>query len=275
MVTVMYAPWMGEPPLDQPFYGASPVQAVVRFFKKYAKFSGRASRSEFWWPQVFIWAILICLNVIGYLFAVSDTTSTLVSLVHLVCFVPWLSAACRRMHDVNLSGKWLWLLLLGSGIAVIAALVFAGIGLVVGMQDIFVQGEQNFDMSQFSGSSSFAASTLVLWLFAVLLIGFSIFSVTAFFYFMTKESVDAGVRFDAMQVRYAVIPGAGLPNPAMSTPAMHMPVYQQPYFSPQAVTPTQSVQPAYPMQYPPYQQYPADPTPHSYNANPYAPYRQQ
>ena len=37
------------PSLSQPLYGASIGQAITRFFKKYATFSGRASRSEYWW----------------------------------------------------------------------------------------------------------------------------------------------------------------------------------------------------------------------------------
>ena len=43
------APNLGEPPLWAPFFGADGVQAVRRFFKKYATFTGRASRSEYWW----------------------------------------------------------------------------------------------------------------------------------------------------------------------------------------------------------------------------------
>ena len=43
------APPTGETPLWAPLYGASLPQAVRRFFAKYADFSGRASRSEYWW----------------------------------------------------------------------------------------------------------------------------------------------------------------------------------------------------------------------------------
>ena len=37
------------PPLDWPHYGIGFVPAVKRGFQKYATFTGRASRSEFWW----------------------------------------------------------------------------------------------------------------------------------------------------------------------------------------------------------------------------------
>jgi uncharacterized membrane protein YhaH (DUF805 family) len=36
-------------PASQPLYGAKIGQAISRFFRKYAVFHGRASRSEFWW----------------------------------------------------------------------------------------------------------------------------------------------------------------------------------------------------------------------------------
>ncbi|MDR0365723.1 MAG: DUF805 domain-containing protein [Bifidobacteriaceae bacterium] len=47
------APARQEPPLDQPYYGASMWTAVKRFFRKYVTFTGRASRSEFWWWMLF------------------------------------------------------------------------------------------------------------------------------------------------------------------------------------------------------------------------------
>ena len=51
------APVSGRPtasayPLDRPYPGCPPVQAIERFFRNYAVFSGRASRSEFWWPML-------------------------------------------------------------------------------------------------------------------------------------------------------------------------------------------------------------------------------
>ena len=42
-----------QDPLDLPRYGAGFGEAVKRYFKKYATFSGRASRSEYWWIAVF------------------------------------------------------------------------------------------------------------------------------------------------------------------------------------------------------------------------------
>ncbi len=44
--TVDSQPAKAAVPISQPLYGATIVEAVTRFFKKYATFSGRASRSQ-------------------------------------------------------------------------------------------------------------------------------------------------------------------------------------------------------------------------------------
>ena len=45
----------GEPPLSQPFYGASLPAAVRRFVNRAFRFKGRSTRSEFWWvPLVLV-----------------------------------------------------------------------------------------------------------------------------------------------------------------------------------------------------------------------------
>ena len=116
----------GEPPLWAPYYGAPFPAAVKRFFAKYSTFSGRASRSEYWW-----WALVSCVvyMVIGFLTLVlgasgstvgSDGTrvpgpgATIMLVLILVWYVavlvPSLALTVRRLHDINFSG---WMLLLG------------------------------------------------------------------------------------------------------------------------------------------------------------------
>lgn len=55
----------GEPPLWAPYYGISFGGAVTRFFKKYATFSGRASRSEFWWWYLVNVVVAIVLGILA------------------------------------------------------------------------------------------------------------------------------------------------------------------------------------------------------------------
>ncbi|MBA4216899.1 MAG: DUF805 domain-containing protein [Proteobacteria bacterium] len=66
-------------------------------FSKYADFSGRASRSEYWW--FFLFSILVSLvaGAIGY---VAST------IVFLGLLLPSLAAATRRLHDTGKSGWW-------------------------------------------------------------------------------------------------------------------------------------------------------------------------
>jgi hypothetical protein len=61
-----YIPQVGTPPLEMPHYGISFGGAIARGFKKYTLFTGRASRSEYWWWNLF--GLLVCL-VLGLVWA--------------------------------------------------------------------------------------------------------------------------------------------------------------------------------------------------------------
>jgi uncharacterized membrane protein YhaH (DUF805 family) len=75
--------------------------------KKYADFSGRARRSEYWW---FVLAEIIALGVILGLSRVSSIFMILYYLVALALFLPGLAVTVRRLHDTGKSG---WFVLLG------------------------------------------------------------------------------------------------------------------------------------------------------------------
>ena len=71
--------------------------------KKYAEFSGRASRKEFWLFALF--------NALAYLILFS--ISPAVGLIYaLGTWLPAISVTVRRLHDTNHSGGWWWLQLL-------------------------------------------------------------------------------------------------------------------------------------------------------------------
>lgn len=127
--------WQGEPPLWAPYYGASFPVAVKRFFKKYATFSGRASRSEYWWWTLVAIAVSIVLNII---IGAGSTSSSLAGTANagpgsifgtillviwgLATLVPSLALTVRRLHDGNFSG-WLVLLALVPFLGALAVLV--------------------------------------------------------------------------------------------------------------------------------------------------------
>ena len=79
--------------------------AVHNFFAQYAKFSGRATRSEFWYAYLFLLLVTyIAPSVIGLF---STGLSVLFNfLFGLATFIPLLAVSWRRLHDVSKSGAW-------------------------------------------------------------------------------------------------------------------------------------------------------------------------
>jgi uncharacterized membrane protein YhaH (DUF805 family) len=77
---------------------AGPVEAVSAAMKGYVKFSGRATRTEYWWFYLF-WLIVV--GVTGYI------NQNLGALVVLVLLLPGVAAGIRRLHDIGKSGWWI------------------------------------------------------------------------------------------------------------------------------------------------------------------------
>ncbi|WP_257998258.1 DUF805 domain-containing protein [Zhihengliuella halotolerans] len=109
-----------EPPMDKPLYGATFMQALDRFVQNYVVFTGRASRSEFWWVALALTAVHIVLNWIPVLGTVLST------LVALATIVPSVAVIVRRLHDAGFSG-FLALLGLVPVLGQIALLVLAAL----------------------------------------------------------------------------------------------------------------------------------------------------
>ena len=72
-------------------------QAISTCFAKYATFSGRASRPEFWW--IFLFQILVSI-------AASMLGDVVAGLVSLTLLLPALAVGARRLHDIGKSGWW-------------------------------------------------------------------------------------------------------------------------------------------------------------------------
>lgn len=91
-------------------------EAISFCFNKYVTFSGRASRSEYWY--FFLFCILMGLAtalVDMIIFGVGNELSPVNALTSLALFLPSLAVAVRRLHDTNRSGWWIggfWLGLL-------------------------------------------------------------------------------------------------------------------------------------------------------------------
>jgi uncharacterized membrane protein YhaH (DUF805 family) len=88
--------------------------SVWTCFSKYAVFSGRASRSEYWWFFLlylclnqgmtyiddFIWEIIGEQNPYGEDFSITSLA------VICLMIVPLLAAGSRRLHDTGHNGWW-------------------------------------------------------------------------------------------------------------------------------------------------------------------------
>lgn len=81
--------------------------------KKYATFSGRASRSEYWWFQLFYWIALIVVGILTVaLTAVFDANEISlfifipIGLLVLAMLLPVIALQVRRFHDRDMSGWW-------------------------------------------------------------------------------------------------------------------------------------------------------------------------
>lgn len=67
-------------------------------FEKYATFTGRAARSEFWWFTLF--SVIVSLITA----AISDGVNLIYSLAVLL---PSLAVGVRRLHDLGRTGWWM------------------------------------------------------------------------------------------------------------------------------------------------------------------------
>lgn len=68
---------------------------------KYADFSGRASRSEYWWFMLFYILAYLALAIVA---AILHFPLLVILILGLV--VPGISAAARRLHDTGKTGWW-------------------------------------------------------------------------------------------------------------------------------------------------------------------------
>lgn len=101
------------PPLDQPYPGVPFRAAFMRFWKKGFTFSGRASRSEYWFAYLANACIVFVLYVLLAIGAVVSARSTiafyqlllvLTFAYGLAAIIPAIAITIRRLHDANYSG---------------------------------------------------------------------------------------------------------------------------------------------------------------------------
>ena len=109
-------------------------QAIKTCFNRYATFTGRATRSEYWWWILFCFLSIIAICIIAALIGVATAGRRGVGLFGfffllpfiifcIVILVPSWAVLFRRLHDAGHPGYWILLYLVPYVISLFAALV--------------------------------------------------------------------------------------------------------------------------------------------------------
>ncbi|NEB94120.1 DUF805 domain-containing protein [Streptomyces bauhiniae] len=93
----------------------------VDVLKKYAVFSGRARRQEYWMFTLFSLIISIVLTILDNALDINF----LAGIYALAVLVPSLAVGVRRLHDTSRSGWWLLLVLIPFVGAIVLIVFFA------------------------------------------------------------------------------------------------------------------------------------------------------
>ncbi|MDO4918000.1 DUF805 domain-containing protein [Kocuria sp.] len=122
----------------QPGEPVGPIKAIGNFVRKGTTFSGRASRSEYWWIMLLIVVIggplnyasehdlLEWPNATGAAGIVVLVLALLSLLATALLVIFSIALSVRRLHDCNLSGWWFLLVLL-PGLGQFALLILAAL----------------------------------------------------------------------------------------------------------------------------------------------------
>lgn len=83
------------------------LQSIKTCFRKYFDFKGRATRSEFWWFQLFVIGLTYgAMALDGLLLGstLDDTVTPLATLAIGILTLPSATVTARRLHDIGWSG---------------------------------------------------------------------------------------------------------------------------------------------------------------------------
>lgn len=153
-----------------------PVTAVKTCFKKYADFTGRARRSEFWWFMLFALVVSSIFNYGGLLIPALSYIGLLCSLVFLI---PQFAVMTRRLHDTGRSGWWvlvfaiLYVVMLGALVVVLAPLASQ----MLEVTDGFAQAQMMADAVQ---AAPLAATLMFVCSLAAIVLGIILLVFTLF-----------------------------------------------------------------------------------------------
>jgi len=73
-------------------------------WKRYADFSGRSTRREFWLFRLSFWGMIVIVALLGSM--IRGGIGALLVVAFLAFIVPSIATTVRRLHDQNRSGWW-------------------------------------------------------------------------------------------------------------------------------------------------------------------------
>ena len=82
----------------------NPFEWAILPFRKYADFSGRAPRPEYWWFYLGTAIVSFLLGLVDQALGIGAIFGTL---FNLLIFVPSMAVTVRRLHDTDRTGWWL------------------------------------------------------------------------------------------------------------------------------------------------------------------------
>ena len=95
------------------------IQAYKNFFKGYADFTGRSTRSDFWWVWLMNSILFLPLYIFWFQIALNDTEETdpilgvaiisVYMILAIVLFTPSLAVKVRRLRDAGLHWAFIFL----------------------------------------------------------------------------------------------------------------------------------------------------------------------
>lgn len=97
--------------------------AIRSGFRNYVTFSGRASRSEYWYWVLFAVLVAIASGIIDHAIFPYASTGPVEALTTLILFLPGLAMSARRLHDIDRTA-W-WILITFTVVGIILLLIWA------------------------------------------------------------------------------------------------------------------------------------------------------
>jgi uncharacterized membrane protein YhaH (DUF805 family) len=148
-----------------------PIEWALLPLKRYAQFSGRAPRAEYWWfylgTVVIGWILGIVDAALGFASQSFGEMGILGLIFTLATLVPTIAVTVRRLHDIDRSGFWLLGFLL----------MFVGIFVPIGV--MAVQGNDIAD-------ASFGPAILLMIVIGIALL---VMGITLFVFSVTRGTI--------------------------------------------------------------------------------------